>query len=118
MEGCRFIAATRTAGPLYRLCAFPWPNTPAEAYPGLLEDGSSFVSGEVYEVGDSALKRLDLFEVEGTDYQRRPLSLENGLEAATYYSINIERQGVVYDHPRIGFNTQTNTYTWLNKPAT
>jgi gamma-glutamylcyclotransferase (GGCT)/AIG2-like uncharacterized protein YtfP len=50
------------------------------AYPGLLFDGSaSMVTGEVYEVDDDTLRRLDDFELT-SDYSRKQVQVEHGSE--------------------------------------
>jgi len=114
MDGCRFVAGTRTADPAYTMVAFPWPDAPHEAYPGLIE-GESFIMGEVYEAPEAIMPRLDEFELEGRDYKCREILLENGMTAWAYLSINLEAQKVLYQHTRIGFDDSANEFTWLNK---
>lgn len=116
MDGCRFVAETRTAQPHYAMVAFPWPDAPHEAYPGLIE-GQSFITGEVYEVPENLMPRLDEFELEGRDYKRRKIPLENSLTAWAYLSINLDAQTVLSQHPRIGFDKKANAFTWLNNKA-
>ena len=65
----RFIAEAEVKGALYDL----------GAYPGLrLEESNSKVVGEVYEVDDETLRRLDEFEA-SSDYLRK--EIEISLEA-------------------------------------
>ena len=52
------------------------------AYPGLLlDDAAPMVTGEVYEVDDDTLGRLDEFELT-SDYGRRQVEVEHGPERA------------------------------------
>lgn len=64
----KFIAAAKVSGRLYDL----------GAYPGLLLDEStSLVSGEVYEVDDSILSELDDFEG-SSNYSRKQVEITLG----------------------------------------
>jgi gamma-glutamylcyclotransferase (GGCT)/AIG2-like uncharacterized protein YtfP len=66
--GAKFIADAKVSGSLYDL----------GAYPGLLLTASgSPVSGEVYEVDDETLRRLDDFEASSL-YRRRQVEISLG----------------------------------------
>ena len=61
----RFIADAKVSGSLYDL----------GAYPGLLlNESTSLVNGEVYEVDDETLGELDQFEL-SSDYQRKQVEV-------------------------------------------
>ena len=47
-------------------------------YPALLEDGSTAVSGEIYDVNSALLARLDMFEEVPGLYERKPIALIGG----------------------------------------
>ena len=65
-----YVAAGKVRGSLYDL----------GEYPGLVLDGeASFVTGEVYEVNDDTLSRLDTFELT-SDYRRKRVEVEHGSE--------------------------------------
>lgn len=65
-----YVAEGRVRGSLYDL----------GEYPGLVMDGAvSFVTGEVYQVDDDTLNRLDKFELT-SDYSRKQVEVEHGLE--------------------------------------
>jgi gamma-glutamylcyclotransferase (GGCT)/AIG2-like uncharacterized protein YtfP len=66
----KFVADTRVRGRLYDL----------GAYPGLLlNESSSFVIGEVYEVDDETLNKLDEFEA-SSNYLRKQVEISLGAE--------------------------------------
>jgi gamma-glutamylcyclotransferase (GGCT)/AIG2-like uncharacterized protein YtfP len=68
--GSKFIADATVSGSLYDL----------GAYPGLLlNESSSSVVGQVYEVDDELLKRLDDFEA-SSNYRRRQVEISLGNE--------------------------------------
>jgi gamma-glutamylcyclotransferase (GGCT)/AIG2-like uncharacterized protein YtfP len=63
-----FVAEGSVRGQLYDL----------GAYPGLLLDSAaSVVTGELYEVDDDTLDRLDRFELT-SDYRRKQVEVEHG----------------------------------------
>lgn len=65
-----YVAEGRVRGSLYDL----------GEYPGLvLDDKASVVTGEVYEVDDDTLDRLDKFELT-SDYSRKQVEVEYGSE--------------------------------------
>lgn len=65
-------------------------------YPALLESGSDAVRGELYDVPDSWLARLDLFEDVPTLYERKQVALA-GDHALGY----VMRRELAGDAPRI-----------------
>ena len=72
----KFIADAKTSGSLYDL----------GAYPGLLLDESnSPVVGEVYEVDDETLKKLDEFEA-SSHYRRKQVELSLGAQSRTCWT--------------------------------
>jgi len=70
LKGQRFLGEARTQ-PIYRLASLG-------AYPGLWkpQDGGRSILGEVWEVDDACLARLDVLEdVEGGEYVRERAAL-------------------------------------------
>jgi gamma-glutamylcyclotransferase (GGCT)/AIG2-like uncharacterized protein YtfP len=66
----KFVAAAKVSGSLYDL----------GAYPGLLlNESSSLVTGEVYEVDDETLNKLDDFEA-SSNYSRKRVEISVGDE--------------------------------------
>ena len=66
--GSKFIADAEVSGQLYDL----------GAYPGLrLDESNTSVTGEVYEVDDETLKRLDEFEA-SSNYLRKQVVISLG----------------------------------------
>jgi gamma-glutamylcyclotransferase (GGCT)/AIG2-like uncharacterized protein YtfP len=107
MKTARFIAATHTAEAAYRLVAVLDPNVDAP-YPGMMTGGTCHVKGELYEIDDALLGRLDEYEGEG--YKRITIALENGEAAQTYLYSSTE---VPVDAAH-AFVRQTDTLTeWI-----
>jgi len=80
MQGQRFITETATA-PMYRMVK-------VETYPGLIDapDDGLPIEGELWEVNDEGLIRLD--RIEGVDeglYERRPIKLNDEAAAVQAY---------------------------------
>lgn len=89
LEGARFVKRASTA-PEYELVDLG-------GFPALLEDGSTAVSGELYDVDDDHLAALDAFEDVPTLYERRPIRVA-GMSVETY----VMRREHAEDAPRIG----------------
>lgn len=72
LAGQRFIAEARTQ-PLYRLFDMG-------GYPGMIRDDNGVaVEGELWEVDEGGLARLDVLEdIEGGEYERVLIELEEG----------------------------------------
>jgi gamma-glutamylcyclotransferase (GGCT)/AIG2-like uncharacterized protein YtfP len=72
--GARFVGDAKVSGRLYDL----------GAYPGLVIDkAGSAVAGEVYEVDDEILNRLDEIEASGSYYVRRRIEVSVGDDKMT-----------------------------------
>lgn len=87
LQSARFVDASRTA-PAFELVDLG-------PYPGLVAGGATAVAGEVYEIPDSLLPRLD--EYEGPDYDRSPIQLEDGTRLEAW----LLRPEQAHGHPRI-----------------
>ncbi|MET0343471.1 MAG: gamma-glutamylcyclotransferase family protein [Polyangiales bacterium] len=72
----RFVRAAATK-PDYDLVQIDY-------YPALIAGGSHRVPGELYEVDDQTLVRLDRLEEVPDYYERRMITLEDGTEALAY----------------------------------
>lgn len=46
------------------------------SFPGVLIDGNGYISGEVYEINQPTLVRLDILEGEGNFYSRRKINVK------------------------------------------
>lgn len=62
LRGARFVAAVRTP-PQFTLLDMG-------EYPALLEDGTTSVAGEIYEIAEALLRELDRYEEAPAVYQR------------------------------------------------
>jgi gamma-glutamylcyclotransferase (GGCT)/AIG2-like uncharacterized protein YtfP len=76
LEGARFIGTVRTA-PAFTLFDLG-------EFPALVATGHDAVSGELWEVDDAHLERLDAFEEHPDVYARRKIPLEDGRDAFAY----------------------------------
>src|SRR5678816_1276807 len=82
----RFIADAKISGTLYDL----------GAYPGLLlDESSSFVVGELYEVDDETLKRLDDYEAPSL-YWRKQVEVSVGTDRKTCWVYVTEQRPEFY----------------------
>jgi gamma-glutamylaminecyclotransferase len=54
------------------------------AFPAMIAGGQTAVCGEIYEVDEATLTRLDHLEGHPSFYVRTTIMLEHGLEAETY----------------------------------
>lgn len=88
LSGASFVRSTRTAAS-YELVDLG-------GYPALLEDGTSAIPGEVYEVDAELLARLDAFEEVPDLYERKPIDLIDG--SADAYVMSRDR---AFGAPRI-----------------
>lgn len=74
-------------------------------FPGVVKSQKGFVSGELYEVNDTTLARLDQLEGNGRFYNREVVDLENGEEAWMYFLM--EEYGEV-----MFLDPETQSYSW------
>jgi gamma-glutamylcyclotransferase (GGCT)/AIG2-like uncharacterized protein YtfP len=82
LGGARFISVVRTS-PAYRLLDFG-------TYPGLAR-GTRAIGGELFEVDDAVLERLDEFE--GSDYFRTRIELSDGSTVEAYLVVDAITSG-------------------------
>ena len=90
LAGARCLGPARTA-PAFDLYSFG-------PYPGLVREGGTAVAGELYEVDDATLARLDVLEGYPDLYDRGPIRLSDGTEAIAY----TVRRDQVWGLPRLG----------------
>lgn len=101
LEGGRFVAPAVTAEPLLLV--------DLGDYPALLEQPGTPVVGEVWEVDDRGLERLDRLEDYPALYDRRPVRLQSG-ESALVYVL----RGVPEDHGAVATPIPSGDYRdWL-----
>ena len=55
------------------------------SFPGVYQNGNGYIRGEVYEINQSTLARLDLLEGEGNFYSRRKTDVKIGNEIHECY---------------------------------
>jgi gamma-glutamylcyclotransferase (GGCT)/AIG2-like uncharacterized protein YtfP len=76
LEGAAFVGEARTA-PCFRMVDLG-------SFPGIVADGSTPIEGEVYDVDDTMLARLDRLEGHPDFYTRTRIALEDSSEALAY----------------------------------
>ena len=76
LEGAHFIGEARTA-PRFSLHDLG-------SYPAMVAHGTHAIAGEIYEVDELTLARLDTFEGHPSYYERCTTALEDGGMAETY----------------------------------
>lgn len=76
MDGARFVRDAQTP-PAFTLFAL-------DGHPGMGPDGHDAVHGEVYDVDELTLARLDRLEAHPTWYERLPITLADGEVVETY----------------------------------
>lgn len=67
-------------------------------YPALRTSGSCRIIGEVYEIDNDTLHKIDILEREGKDYFRQMIALDTCLSAWTYLDLEDE-DGVLITPP-------------------
>lgn len=74
--GARFVRVARTDA-VFTLVSLG-------AYPALIAGGATSVRGEIYELDDATLARVDRFEGHPTFYRREPVPLRGGTSVFAY----------------------------------
>ena len=110
MEGAELVCETRTRDPAWLLSQFNSRSKPGAFVPGV-ETGDGYVTGEVYKVDDAGLEKLDKLEENGTRYQRREVSFENGVVAWMYVHAD-KQERPASSRQQVQFDPPTHTYKW------
>jgi len=84
MAGGRFLGPASTRRAVYALFEYPSASAPGRIAPSVEEGGTLRIAGELYEVDDAHLARLDILERIGVDYQRKTAELDDGRVAQIY----------------------------------
>ena len=90
LTGARFLGPARTV-PAFELASLG-------PYPALVPGGDVAVVGELYEVDDAGLARLDWLEGYPELYDRQEIALTDGTRAIAYLQRPAQAEGL----PRIG----------------
>lgn len=80
LETAKFICEDTTKESSFNMFSFG-------GFPGLNRGGAFKISGELYEVDDIDLARLDRLESNGSFYQREQVELDSGDKAWMYITI-------------------------------
>ncbi len=84
--------------------------TAGKQTPAVVSNGEGYIQGEVYEVDDHGLEKLDKLEGNGVHYQREEVSLQDGRKAWMYVLLSNEIPSQEQD--RICFDQETRFYSW------
>lgn len=79
--------------------------------PGVKRGGHGHIQGEIYEVDDAGLGKLDELEQNGMRYQREEVEMQDGAKAWMYVLIVDDTSAV--DQNRIKFENEI--YSWLRE---
>ena len=87
LAGQRFVGEAKTQ-PIYRIHHLGW-------HPGMVEmgEGGLEVEGEIFEVDEASLSRMDAFEEVPEHFVRRTVRLQGELEGVDAYFYNRTLQG-------------------------
>lgn len=107
MKGARFVCEAQTAEAAYHLVAITEPDLDF-IYPAMVTGGTYHIKGEVFDIEEALLKRLD--EYEGESYQRSEIALAGGKSALAYVYQTCPHTHTDADHPRI--LTQGDLQSW------
>lgn len=108
LRAARYISPARTRDAAYKMVGVC---DSAYDFPGI-EEGSSYVQGEVYEVSSDLLAEVDIFEGVGADYVRRLVALDNGSKAFCYFLTPHGGIAIKADHACAVFDARTNCFCW------
>jgi len=106
LAGATDLGSTQTQSRRYRMISLG-------GFPAVYKTGKCAIEGELYEVENSTLERLDVLESNELFYRRELVPLANGLEAWMYiclYKIETE-----LPQDRV-LNTRNQTQVWLQRP--
>jgi gamma-glutamylcyclotransferase (GGCT)/AIG2-like uncharacterized protein YtfP len=103
LQTARFLEATRTGSRSFRMESMG-------GFPAVLKNGSYAIEGELYEVDDRTLARLDQLEGNGHFYNRELVFLASG-DTAWMYILMHDRGN--YSNNRRVKNTRNHTQRWL-----
>lgn len=83
LSGATYIKTSTTKQSNFHMVSFG-------AFPGVVDSpsGGYFIEGEVYEVNDSILRRLDILESNGSFYTRRLVDIDGMDEPCWMYILN------------------------------
>jgi gamma-glutamylcyclotransferase (GGCT)/AIG2-like uncharacterized protein YtfP len=105
LETATFVEATRTAARSFRMESMG-------GFPAVLKNGSYAIEGELYEVSDKTLERLDRLESNGHFYERELVFLASGHTAWMYLLMSNGAAFRFGDNGRVK-NTRNHTQSWL-----
>jgi len=97
------LGATRTLSRAFQMYSFGM-------FPGVYKGGKYAIEGELYEVTDRELERLDMLESNGRFYNREEVKLANGETAWMYICMGKPHKSSGH-LPRIQ-NTRNHTQVW------
>ncbi len=112
MEGAEFIGLGRTREAAFVMRQNPSKSSPGNFTPGVRDEGSAHIAGEIFLVSDDHLAALDEFEDVGVEYTRKSIILEDGTEAGIYLVIAEKPSCAPGDPEFVEHDVGQNTYHW------
>ena len=110
-----FLGPDVTAAAHYDMFEYKSDEAGYNSYPAIFENGSFYITGEVYEVSPATLARIDALEDLDVLYIRRHIKLANFGEVQTYISLGQETPmekfvNIVNNNGELTFTHQDQTW--------
>lgn len=86
----RYIGPAITRESYFEMVEYAHDAHSGLTYPAVRTTGGCRIVGEVYEIDNDTLEKLDVLEREGKDYYRQMVDLDTGLSAWTYLDMDDE----------------------------
>jgi gamma-glutamylcyclotransferase (GGCT)/AIG2-like uncharacterized protein YtfP len=107
LANSQFVAEAHTRSSLYQMLSLG-------DYPGVVRGGSSRISGEVYQVTDRILRRLDELEGNGHFYHRIPVLVDGVFKPVEMYILDTSFAELGKPDPnRIARDPTSNALSWV-----
>lgn len=112
LEGQNYLGQTQTLHPQFKMIEKRSSSAPGALTPGVLENGTSHIAGECYEINQATFEMLDALEELDNKYKRVQIDLLNFGQAWIYILLKQEQKTHAHAFERVLFNRTNNLYSW------